>query len=322
MSLKPLNINHALQIQAGIQGRKKGHEFEHQLAKDINSLNLESLTPITENLLRGNPAKILVSFALQYAGWSTLHSVEAIALGTLATAEEGKKWLEVQGVTVTACKSDVLLILKHDDLGEETIGVSVKQCNTKSPTNAQLFFSTAHAFCELLRRNSIVVSERGEAALRQFCGDSGYRPLDNPQVMKNRQIDPRRYFWEEIDTEGKFELERILTDYQDEITLMLLQKAYLNDPFAPELLIHKTRKLDTDPQEFAVYSIDELVELSRKHSGFTKKEYRVKKGQYKDPDGIFHEAPRFGIVQMQRGGQKQHPSQLQFNLKAGYFYHI
>tara|TARA_R100000808_G_scaffold23266_1_gene51440 strand:- start:49 stop:249 length:201 start_codon:yes stop_codon:yes gene_type:complete len=37
------------------------------------------------------------------------------------------------------------------------------------------------------------------------------------------------------------------------------------------------------------------------------------------PD-FFHEAPRFGIIQMQRGGQKQHPTQLQFNLEAGYFY--
>lgn len=33
-----------------------------------------------------------------------------------------------------------------------------------------------------------------------------------------------------------------------------------------------------------------------------------------------HKAPKFGVVQMQRGGQKQHPTQLQFNLKAGYFY--
>ena len=33
-------------------------------------------------------------------------------------------------------------------------------------------------------------------------------------------------------------------------------------------------------------------------------------------------APRFGIVQMQRGGQAQHPEQLQFNLQAGYFYKI
>lgn len=50
--------------------------------------------------------------------------------------------------------------------------------------------------------------------------------------------------------------------------------------------------------------------------------YAVRKGTYKDPLGVQHEAPRFGIVQMQRGGQKQHPTQLQFNLKAGYFYKI
>ncbi len=35
--------------------------------------------------------------------------------------------------------------------------------------------------------------------------------------------------------------------------------------------------------------------------------------------GVVHQAPRFGVIQMQRGGQKQHPEQLQFNLEASYF---
>ena len=99
-------------------------------------------------------------------------------------------------------------------------------------------------------------------------------------------------------------------------------KAYLGDLFIPELLIHKTKKLQNDPQEYAIYSINELVRLSKNYRGFEKKLYSVRKGQYKDPKGVQHEAPRFGIIQMQRGGQRQHPTQLQFNLKAGYFYKI
>ena len=58
------------------------------------------------------------------------------------------------------------------------------------------------------------------------------------------------------------------------------------------------------------------------YSGFSHKEYSVRKGSFKDPEGVKHQAPRFGIIQMQRGGQKQHPTQLQFNLQAGYFYKI
>ena len=48
----------------------------------------------------------------------------------------------------------------------------------------------------------------------------------------------------------------------------------------------------------------------------------MKKGRYKEPEGILHQAPKFGVIQMQRGGQKQHPTQLQFNLKSGYFYEL
>ena len=140
--------------------------------------------------------------------------------------------------------------------------------------------------------------------------------------MVGRATDPRRYFWEEIEASGKMELEKILSTKQDQVTKLLLQKAYLNDPFSPGLLIHKTKKIECGDQEFAIYSISELIALSRNHCGFEKKEYSVRKGQYKDPANIKHEAPRFGIVQMQRGGQKQHPTQLQFNLQAGYFYKI
>ncbi len=322
MALRPDDAKHALQIQAGTTGRKRGHEFESELTKLINSITeptqrIEKLA----NVIIGMPHLALIQKALYFLGWSSCDKVEAIALGSLATAEDGKKWLEIHGVKVRACKSDILLTLYHGDL-IESIGVSVKQCNNKAPTNAQLYFTTAIAFCRLLQNNNIPVSDEAINSLRQFCGDDGYKPSDNPHIIINRSIDPRRYFWEETEELGRLELEKIFTNKQDQITKLLLQKAYLNDPFSPELLIHKTKKIEHGDQEFAIYDIDELIALSRNYCGFEKKEYSVRKGQYKDPANIKHEAPRFGIVQMQRGGQKQHPTQLQFNLQAGYFYKI
>lgn len=323
MALRPNDTNHALQIQAGTTGRKRGHEFEYELSSLINSITQPIIrNNILDNVIKGKPHLALIQKALHFLNWSSCTNVEAIALGSLATAEDGKKWLEVQGVKVKACKSDILLTLYNYEL-TESVGVSVKQCNNKTPTNAQLYFTTATAFCRLLQRNNISVSEEAVNSLRQFCGDEGYRPSDNPEYMIARSTDPRRYFWEEIEESGRLELEHLFSTKQDQITKLLLQKAYLNDPFSPELLIHKTKKIEDGDQEFAIYGIDELIALSRNHSGgFEKKEYSVRKGQYKDPEHIKHEAPRFGIVQMQRGGQKQHPTQLQFNLQAGYFYKI
>ena len=69
-------------------------------------------------------------------------------------------------------------------------------------------------------------------------------------------------------------------------------------------------------------TILELIRLSRKHASFNVRRYRVSKGSFPDPPSVEHEAPRFGIVQMQRGGQRQHPHQLQFNLQSAYFYKI
>jgi hypothetical protein len=323
MALKQLDLNHAAQIQAGTVGRNRGHDFEFQLADKINKINYPILSSkLNGNIFRGDPAATLISFVTFYVGWKQCEHAEAIALGALATAEEGKRWLEINGVRVKACKSDILLNL-HDIKGlTKTIGISVKQCNNRTPTNAQLYFTTAYAFCELLRNNRISISADGEKSLRQFCGDNGYRPQDDPSILSKRNTDPRRFFWEETSRKGRLELEIIFSDYQDKITRLLLQKAYLNDPFTPEILLHKTKKVSENPQEYALYSIEELIILSRKYKGFEKKEYSVRKGQYRDPVGVSHEAPRFGIVQMQRGGQKQHPTQLQFNLEAGYFYKI
>ena len=103
----------------------------------------------------------------------------------------------------------------------------------------------------------------------------------------------------------------------------MFKYAYKGDNFIPQYLIHKTKKSKTiSKSENAVYNIDELIEKSITYKKFYKKNYRVKKGTYKEDENIIHEAPRFGIIQMQRGGQKQHPTQLQFNLEAGYFYKI
>jgi len=325
MALTPKNPQHALQIQAGVYGRIAGHDFENNLAKAINNLPCPIIkNPLPKHLVYDDIEIAVVKKALQVLGWDTCRSVEAIALGSLATAEAGKKWLEVNGIKVKACKSDILLTIHaNDGMAKKTVGLSVKQCGKKTPTNAQLFFTTARAFCKLLRENGIPVSDVAVNALRQFCGDNGFRPLDNPADLNERKTDPRRYFWEEIHAEGRIELEQIFSEKQREITRLLLQKAYLDDPFAPELLLHLTKKAPShQPQEFALYTIDELVELSHNYAGFEKKKYSVRKGSYKDPMNVQHDAPRFGIIQIQRGGQAQHPEQLQFNLQAGYFYKI
>ena len=320
MALDPRDAQHALQIAAGTTGRKSGHEFETELANLINTVPFSGSVP-NDPVFIGLPHTALVNKALAHIGWNECDTINAIALGSLATAEAGKKWMTVHGIKVKACKSDILLTLHKGD-NYKTVGVSVKQCNNKTPTNAQLYFTTATAFCRLLQNNNIPVSDNAINALRQFCGDDGFRPLDNPTTVTGRSTDPRRFFWEEIDHVGRCELESILTNKQNEVTRLLLQKAYLDDPFSPELLIHKTKKIEHGDQEYALYTIDELIDLSRNYGGFNKKLYSVRKGQYKDPAGIEHEAPRFGVVQMQRGGQKQHPTQLQFNLQAGYFYKI
>ncbi len=323
MALTPTDSAHALQIQAGTTGRKKGHEFEFQLAEKINSLSSNGFLSSPKHSLKvfqGDPVTALVNKAISFLGLSHFERIEAIALGALATAEEGKNWLQVHGIPVKACKSDILITFYNAGM-HATVGVSIKQCAKATPTNAQLYFTTAIAFINLLARNGIKVSEAALIALKQFCGEPGFNPIDNG-TSAGRLTDPRRYFWEEIDLAGRVELENIFSTYQDKITRLLLQKAYIDDPFIPDLLMHKTKLIPVGDQEYALYTIDELVALSKQYAGFEKKLYSVKKGQYKDPVGVQHEAPRFGIVQMQRGGQKQHPTQLQFNLQAGYFYKI
>lgn len=326
MALTPIDETHALQIQAGTLGRKAGHAFEDGITDEINSLSypLGASDRIASHVNVGDPALTLLRYVATAYGSSAIERAVAISTGALATSEEGKKWLEFNGVRIKRCKSDLILTIKfaHSET-EHTLGVSTKQCNNKTPTNAQLFFTTARGFSNLLTSNGFTVSETAVVALRQFCGDVGFRPLDDERILEGRQSDPRRYFWEEIDQDGRLEWEALLSSRQDEVTRLLLQKAYLEDPFAPDLLLHKTKKASEWSQtETAIYTIDELIQLSKNYSGFWTKPYSVRKGSYKDPAGVQHQAPRFGIVQMQRGGQQQHPEQLQFNLEAGYFYKI
>ena len=325
MALTPNDEIHALQIQAGTLGRKAGHAFEDQITNEINSLSYPTAVCLTQtsHLSVGSPAFLLLNYIASSIGAKSIEKASALSTGALATSEEGKKWLEHNGVPIRRCKSDILVTLKTDLFEERTFGISTKQCNNKTPTNAQLYFTTARGFSKLLSDNGLNVSDVAVTAMRQFCGDQGFRPLDTPKMLTERLSDPRRFFWEEIDHDGRIEWEGLFKSHQDAVTRLLLQKAYLEDPFTPDFLLHKTKKAQSwASTEVAIYTIDELIQHSRNYSEYTTKSYSVRKGSYRDPEGISHLAPRFGVVQMQRGGQAQHPEQLQFNLEAGYFYKI
>jgi hypothetical protein len=249
---------------------------------------------------------------------------EAKWLGGLATAKAGDKILGDDGQAITKSKSDILISFFDKDGKPTHLGVSIKTCSKATPTNAQLFFTTASAFCDILRMNGVAVSEEAEKALKMFCGDAGYRPTDtlNAKQLAERKSDPFRWFWEELQPVGKQEWEKMFAAQHDRIAEILLRLAYKLDPFPPSYVLHQTKGCaDFFSAEVAIYSVGELVALSRKYGTFELKPYFIRKGSNKgDPNQHF--APRFGIIQMQRGGQKQHPTQLQFNLKAGYFYDL
>lgn len=325
MPLTALNEIHALQIQAGTLGRKAGHLFEDTISIRINEftypLRVSDLGH--RHVFIGDAALLLLKYVALHSGINVITKASAISTGALATSEAGKKWLIINGANVSRCKSDLVVTIQADDKRSVTAGISTKQCGNTSCTNAQLYFTTARGFATLLRNNGIDVSNGAVRALRQFCGDEGFRPLDNPSLLVGRTIDPRRFFWEELTAGPRMEWDRICSYHQDQISRLLFQKAYINDPFIPDYLLHKTKRANSwETTEVAIYAIDELIERSRAYQGFTTRPYSVRKGRYKDPPGIVHLAPRFGIIQMQRGGQQQHPEQLQFNLETGYFYRI
>src|SRR6202012_2176181 len=129
---------------------------------------------------------------------ASIRSAVALSTGALATSEQGKTWLSINGANIHRCKSDLIVTMTFANKKEITVGVSTKQCNNKNPTNAQLYFTTARGFAKLLRDNGISVSDKAVTGLRKFCGDNGFRPMDMVPAVKGRKVDPRRYFWEEI----------------------------------------------------------------------------------------------------------------------------
>ena len=324
MALTPIDKRHAWQIQAGAQGRRAGHRFEDELANAINSISWPfHARRSVPHISTGNPGELLLNYIAQSTDFEVVQRATAVSTGALATSENGVRWLSVNDISLKRTKSDVIVTIYSPSNVSQVYGISVKHCNNRSPTNAQVFFTTARAFCTMLVDAGIEVSKKACLALRQFCGDVGFRPMDDKEAMLERDIDPRRYFWEEVNDEGRRHWQHILSEHQDDTTRLLLQNAYPDDPFAPQFLLHKTKKADGwASTEVAIYALDELIQLSRGYSGFGVRPYRVNKGSFPDPLGVEHDAPRFGIVQMQRGGQHQHPNQLQFNLQAGYFYKI
>ena len=311
------------QIDAGIKCRQKGHSYENILALRLNNIQTPytRISDISTVIHMGRPEIILIDKILTYLNWYSCDKITAYSTGKLATSESGDKSVLIEGENITSTKSDIILILHNSD-SKIIIGVSVKQCNNKTPTNAQAFFTTATAFYDLLTSNGINLSNNALIAMRQFCGDLGFRPIDNDDCSE-RISSPDIYFWEEINSHGKIEWENAFIKHQDLITKLILQKGYADDPFPPQIILHKTKSSPSiEEQEIAIFDIDQFISLSRKYSSYTFKLYNVNKGRYKEPKNILHQAPRFGVIQMQRGGQKQHPSQLQFNLKSGYFYEL
>lgn len=285
MALSARDAKHGAQIEAGIQGRKGGHSFEAALAEEISGLKFPfTVKPQASGYLyHGDLASNLVNVILSDLRLPQADEVAAFSVGALATQESGQKWLVVNGIEVRRCKSDVIVVL---DAGGKSItkGVSVKQCNNVSCTNAQLFCTGARGFCDSLLKAGIDIGDEAVTALRMFCGENGYRPIDILPDVKKRISDPRRWFWEELPATGKAQLEKLFTDRQDEITRFLLQKTYAGDQFAPEYLLHKTKRVpEGTPIEAAIYPIDTLITLSRAYNGFEKAFYRVRKGSYPDP---------------------------------------
>ncbi len=324
MALNAKNAKHAAQIIAGTTGRNLGHKFEEIIIDIINGIDwsIENIdNKLIDNILVGNPAIELIKYILNKEKITDIIVIKASWLGGLATSGLGHQVKDTKGNIITKSKSDIIIEIVSKDI-TKIIGISVKSCNNVKPTNAQLYFTTASAFSQFLRNNKILVSVDAENALKMFCGDVGFQPIDIMKTIKTRKSDTRRYFWEELPAKGKQEWEDIFSKKQNEISKLLLQKAYKDDAFAPNYVMHKTKKSTSfEETEVAIYSVDELIKLSKKYAGFELKPYFIRKGSFKN-DKNEHLAPRFGIIQMQRGGQKQHPTQLQFNLQAGYFYKL
>lgn len=212
MALTPVDEVHALQIQAGTLGRKAGHAFEDAICAEINGFSYPLLiSDISGNhLFRGDPARLILQYLMRSHGEEAIVSAVALSTGALATSEDGRQWLRINGADVRRCKSDIVITIEFGSGATITSGISTKQCNNPTPTNAQLYFTTARGFSKLLCDNGIEVSASAIDGLRRFCGDVGFRPLDDLPDISSRAVDPRRYFWEEIGDDARDEWEGIL----------------------------------------------------------------------------------------------------------------
>lgn len=321
MAIKAKDEKHAAQIEAGVTGRKRGHDFEKLIANRINLLQppFKPLN-ISGHLFERPPEISLLSYICHKLSLEPPIEIKAFSTGGHATGEGGDDFLLDGGMILKRAKSDLILQIKSANVLAAVYGVSVKTCSKSSPTNDQLYCSTAEAFCNLLASIEIKVSDTARKALKMFCGDIGFRPMDSPLVSS--RLNSERWFWEELPIEAQQEWASVLTRHQSKITHLLLSKGYKNDPYPPSFVLHQTCKYESwDKVEVALFTIEELVELSCKAGGFSTTSYTVKKGRFKDPSTT-HQAPRFGFVQFQRLGNTQNATQLQFNLQAGYFYKL
>lgn len=327
MALKPKSEGHLFQIEAGTEGRLQGHKFEEIVTEELNDIDfmlgdtfIECVNP---NVYHGNPADALVSHISKDKG-KQINRLNAYWLGGLATAGVGADILNENGEKITGSKSDILIDVEYDDGTNEKIGISAKACSN----NAQMALTTVSVFCGMLRENGIDVSEDAEVGLKMFCGEVGYRPIDGytPQDMSNvpsdRKARPDRWFWEELSNQVKQEWEKIFTENQLKITIMLLQcaKNYKTDSYKPTYILHECEKhRDIDDCKVAVMSVEEFAIYSQVFDSFGIKEKRISKGSYKGIDMAIHQYPHFGFIQFQPIGNQQNFSELQFNLKSKYY---
>lgn len=327
MALIAENEQHEQQIIAGTEGRIKGHHFEAEVSHELNTIDFTNNDYQVElcqpNIYKGNPAVALVEH-ISSDKKQQIKRLKAYWLGGLATAGEGAELKNEAGETITGSKSDIVMDVTYESGSKETIGVSVKSCKN----NAQVALTTSNAFCEMLRNNGIAVSQDAEIGMKMFCGEPGYSPGDGyvPQdtsnIPQNRTARPERWYWEELSTRVQDEWRRILSTYQDKITILLLQKAnaYKTDPYRPTYILHEcVEHSSIDDCTVAVISMDEFAQYSRTFDGFGLKGKMVQKGKYKGIDTAEHQYPHFGFMQFQPIGNKQNFSELQFNLKSNYY---
>ena len=159
MTLNPESEKHLLQIQAGQRGRNKGHEFELRVSKEINNLNFEKFDfcnlDKNKDIFYGEPGLLLLKFisATNFMN-KKIESACAFSTGSIATAEKDfKREIFINSKLVKKSKSDIVIKIKPINGEEKYFGISTKQCSIKRPTNAQLYFSTAKGFSDLLNKN-------------------------------------------------------------------------------------------------------------------------------------------------------------------------